>query len=153
MIELDGLHRELGVSLDELVERSRSIELVPLPGVSVKLSRFTEKQMSRANPLKRTVKRRKQHYQTRRRKLRERSRKQLAQYYRFKVRFKDRWQVTLEEWQEMLWPYVGDRGIRLGGYEKDGALTPYTIWIEDNRTGEKLWEGAEERLRQDGYLL
>lgn len=154
MKPVDGLLRELDMGLDELLERSTAIELAPLPGVSVKLSRFTAKQLSRANPLKRVKPgRRKAHYNTRRRKRREASRTMWQMYHRFKQKYGSRWQVTKEDWQEQLWPYVRGRRLRLGSYSRGDNLNIYTVWIEDAQTGEKLWEGAEELLRLNGYSL
>jgi hypothetical protein len=143
------------VRLQALLEASRGIQLPVLPGASVRLSRFTRKQISRANPLKSRKKPRgrpKDHYQTRRKKKRERNRSKWDRYAKYRHRFGARWLLTRDDW-EVLWMYVEGYSLRLGTYERGEAATLESIWVADVKTGRKLWEGAEEKLRQAGVLL
>jgi hypothetical protein len=142
--------------LQALLEASRGIQLRVLPGASVRLSRFTQKQVSRANPLKRTKAkpgRPKDHYQTRRKKKRTRNRSKWDQYAKWKHKFGARWLLTKEDW-DMLWEYIGGYSLRLGTYERGEPVTLESLWIEtgDSVKPARLWEGAEEKLRRLGYI-
>jgi hypothetical protein len=139
--------------LERLLEASRTIVLDTQPLGTVRLSRFTLKQLSRTHRLRAAPKRRrKQHYHTYRRKLREKQHRRVQKYYRLKCKHKGRWQVSLEEWNDILWPYVGEQSIRIGTYDPGAVMTIYSLWIESS-TGERLWEGAEERLRELGATI
>lgn len=139
--------------LERLLLASRTIVLDTLPLGTVRLSRFTLKQLSRQHRLRAAPKRRrKQHYHTYRRKIREKQHLRVKKYYRLKGKHKGRWQISLDEWNDVLWPYVGEQAIRVGTYAPGQQMTIYSLWIESS-TGERLWEGAEERLRELGCIL
>jgi hypothetical protein len=142
------------VRLQALLEASRGIQLRVLPGASVRLSKFTQKQVSRENPLKRKVVKKgrpKAHYQTRRKKKRLRNKSQWDQYASWKHKFGARWLLTKEDW-EQVWMFAEGYSLRLGTYERGEPVTLESLWVE-NSEGTKLWEGAEEKLRRLGMLL
>lgn len=143
------------VRLQALLEASRGIELRVLPGASVRLSKFTLKQISRKRKVVAVKPKRgrpKEHYQTRRRKKRMRNRSKWDQYAKWKHKFGARWLLTREDW-EMLWEYIGGYSLRLGTYERGEPVTLESLWVQEHPKGKRLWEGAEERLRREGVLL
>lgn len=149
--ELPGDDYDPQKRLEELLRAARGIELETLPLSSVKLSRFTLKQISRSRPVKR-VKKKKMHYNTRRKKKRLANNSKRGRYLKFKSLHGEAWKITEEDW-DLVWDFVGDRKFRLGRYSKAEPFTLETIWIEDKISGEKLWEGYEDRLRDMGILL
>lgn len=147
---LPAYHLDPDKRLEELLRASRAIEIERLPLSSVKLSKFTLKQLSREHPI-RPVKRKKQHYNTRRKKAREKSHSENKQYLLHKSRKGEAWQVSREEWG-VLWDYIGGCRYRLGRYSEDEPYSVENLWIE-SKDGKKLWEGYEDRLRRLGMLL
>jgi hypothetical protein len=149
-----------GSRLESLMESSRAIELPRMPGHSVRLSPFSQKQLARRNPVKPgTVRtglvwrkpRTRMSWQTQRKKWREKKRREKAVYARYKRYYAERWQVSPEDWG-WLWLMIDTNRLRLGVYGP-GPVTVENIWIEDIPSGDKRWEGAEEKLRTLGYIL
>jgi hypothetical protein len=149
--------------LERLLEASRGLELRLMPGAGLtRLSRFTLKQMSRK--LKRVPKgskraglvvrrkRRKQHYLTRRKAQRKEDRSCVAMYTGYRLKYKERWQMPREDW-DVLWEYVKDRRFTLRVYPGLNEVRLDSVYCVDNNSGERLWEGLNDRLRELGACI
>ena len=146
----------------ELLEASRGIVIDSTEGYKVKLSKCTLRQLSRANPIRRGCKRSGKHlrkvrqrkaYQTKRKEKRLYNLKLEQQFYQLRQRYGERWQVSKEAWLQEVGPYVEGNRLRVGVYDRKAPVTLENLWIENSRSGAKLWEGAEEQLRRLGYGL
>ena len=160
--KLEGLPPLGDMSLEDLLEASRGIEILVSEGMGIKLSKFTLRQLSRANPIRRGCKRSGKHlrkvrkkkaWQTKRKEKRQYNLKLEQQFYQLRNRYGDRWQVSKESWLQEVGPYVEGNRLRVGVYDRKAPVTLENLWIENSRTGAKLWEGAEERMRLLGYTI
>ena len=160
--KLEGLPPLGDMSLEDLLEASRGIEILVSEGMGIKLSKFTLRQLSRANPIRRGCKRSGKHlrkvrkkkaWQTKRKEKRQYNLKLEQQFYQLRNRYGDRWQVSKEGWLQEVGPYVEGNRLRVGVYDRKAPVTLENLWIENSRTGAKLWEGAEERMRLLGYTI
>lgn len=149
-------------SLEALLEESKTIQLLRTEGHTVRLSRFTLRQLSRANKIRSGYKRsggrlkkvkQKKAWQTKRKEKRKYNQKLEQYFYRYQHRYGVRWQVTMDSWLQEVGPLVEGYRLRIGVYEKEAPMTLENLWFEDSRSGEKLWEGAEERLRLLGHIV
>lgn len=158
-------HPDQYMSLQALLERSRGISIPTLEGSGVRLSRFTQKQISRAHRVKPGTRRKGKHLRkiVRRRhplSTRRVKREWQREYHRsprrkfWELRKKkghEQWLITEEEWAE-IWDLLGTHSFEVRRYEDDKPFTKYNIYIYD-KSGKKLYEGAEEALRDIGALL
>lgn len=158
-------HLDPDLALQALLERSRGVVLEVLPGASTKLSRFTLKQIARANPIRegsrrsglrlRKVGRRKLTARQKRARTLKRDRARLREPMRIyslrKTRYKDQWQISPEDWLNVL-DWVGTTQCTFGRYWTDKPWTIYNLHIT-SLEGRSLFEGADEYLRSVGYTL
>jgi hypothetical protein len=160
-------HLDGYVSLEELVERSRGIQLPKVEGATVKLSRFTQKQLSRRNRVRpgtkrkgkhlRAVKKRpRRHYKTalkvRREWQREYHRSPRRKFWELrKKKGPEQWLLTEEEWAD-IWDLIGTHEFEVRRYEEDKPFTKYNLYIFAP-DGTKLYEGYEEQLRDIGAIV
>jgi hypothetical protein len=160
--ELPPLRPLVEDSVESLLEASRGIVLEGIEGYGIKLSKFTRKQLSRANPIRNGSRRsglhlrkvkKKMAWQTKRKKKREYNRTARQQYHQLKLRFGLRWAITLEVWLDEVAPYLEGYRVKVGVYDKEAPVDIENLWVSDKTSGAKLWEGAEERLRRLGYML
>lgn len=157
-------HPDQFMSLQRLLEASRGISIPSLEGSGVRLSKFTKKQLSRANRVKpgarrsgkhlRKIVRRRHPLATRRVKRewqREYHRSPRRKYWELrKKKGPAQWLITEEEWAD-IWDLLGTHSFEVRRYEDDKPFTKYNLYIY-NKSG-KLYEGAEEQLRDLGALL
>ncbi len=61
--------------------------------------------------------------------------------------------MSKQDWLQEVGPYVEGNRLRVGVYDRKAPVTLENLWIENSRSGAKLWEGAEEQLRRLGYSL
>jgi hypothetical protein len=146
-------------------ERSRGIQLGRLPGSTVRLSNFTKKQIARKvrlvpdkvrsglrlRPAKRRVA-----WQTVRKQDREWQRKNYdtprRRYWKYSRENAGDWEITKEEWGD-IWDLLGTPRIALRRYDPSIPYTKYNLYIEELKTGRKLYEGVEELMRELGYIV
>jgi hypothetical protein len=153
------------VRLEALLERSRGVLLPKVEGATIRLSKFSKKQLSRRVKVRpgavrkglrlRTVKSRpKRHYKSEMKAQREWQRKyhRSARRKFWELRKKkgpDQWLVTEDEWND-IWELLGTWRFTVLRYDDSAPYTKYNLYIFD-KSG-KLYEGAEEHLRDLGYL-
>jgi hypothetical protein len=151
--------------LDELVKQSKTVLLPKVEGSTIRLSKFSKKQLSRRvkvrpgtkrhGKLLRTVKSRpKRHYKSEMKAQREWQRKyhRSARRKFWELRKKkgpDQWLVTEDEWND-IWELLGTWRFTVLRYDDSAPYTKYNLYIFD-KSG-KLYEGAEEQLRDMGYI-
>jgi hypothetical protein len=156
------------VRLDELLRASRGIVLPRVEGSTVKLSKFTKKQLSRRNKVRpgtvrkgkhlRTVKKRpKRHYKTALKVRREwqRAYHRSARRKFWELRKKkgpSEWQVSEAEWND-IWELLDTPDFEVRRYEEDKPFTKYNLYIYQRSDMKKLYEGYEEQLRDIGAIL
>jgi hypothetical protein len=154
------------VRLQALVERSRGIVLPKIEGSTIRLSKFTKKQLSRANKVRPgTVKRgrrlfkrkRKRHHLTTRRVRREWQREYhrspRRKFWELRKKKGEDWQVREDEWNE-IWDLLGGcTSFEVRRYEEDKPFTKYNLYIYRRSDKHKLYEGKEEELRDIGAIL
>jgi hypothetical protein len=154
------------VRLQALLEASRGIQLPKVEGSTIKLSKFTKKQLSRRNKVRpgtvrkgkhlRVVKKRpRRHYKTALKVRREwqRAYHRSARRKFWELRKKkgaEQWLITEEEWAD-IWDLLGTHSFEVRRYEEDKPFTKYNLYIFTLK-GVKLYEGYEEQLRDLGYL-
>lgn len=157
-------HEDTDLSLEELLELSRGIQLETLPGASTRLSRFTLKQISRANKIAdgkrrsgkklKKINNPKKAWQTQRKRKRTNQRKAYdtpkRRWWEKNRRYGAEWGISIEEWGD-IWEMVGTPRFRIGRYDSEKPWTKYNLYVESN-SGEKLYEGTEEYLRDKGYI-
>jgi hypothetical protein len=153
------------VRLQALLGASRGIVLPTVEGSTVRLSKFTKKQLSRRNKVRpgtvrkgltlRTTKRRpRRHYKTalkvRREWQREYHRSARRKFWELRKKKGPDWQVTEDEWNE-IWDLLGTWRFEVRRYEEDKPFTKYNLFVFAP-DGRKLYEGAEEYLRELGMI-
>ena len=152
--------------LQALLERSRGIQLRQVEGSTVRLSKFTKKQLSRRNKVRpgtvrrgrhlRTIKKRpKRHYKTalkvRREWQREYHRSARRKFWELrKKKGPTEWAITEDEWNE-IWDLLGTWRFEVRRYDEDKPFTKYNLFVY-SPDGVKLYEGSEEQLRDIGYI-
>lgn len=73
-------------------------------------------------------------------------------YWKYSRRWGMDWEVGKEDWED-IWYMVGTPRVTLGRYDESLPFTKYNLYIEELKTGKKLYEGMEELMRHLGYIL
>lgn len=163
--ELPGFHLDLDRLAGERRERSRALQLGRLPGSTVRLSEFSKKQLARKvrlvpgarrSGLRLRKPRTKRAWQTKRAYERRWQKKnydsERRRYWKYSHEWRSEWAVSEEEWSE-IWYLIGTPRIALRRYDVGLPFTKYNLYIEELKTTRRLYEGAEELMRELGYIV
>lgn len=174
---LETMAKVTSIDLD-LLEAARNARLSPREKVLRDLeSQGTKGRMTKIK--KRGPGRPKVHWKARKRKHRESRRKWEREHYRevgrprrlakmgdalgsgdwfsyCQVSWKSNAQkveMTKAQWDEKIAPHVGDRRPVVFRYDKEGTISLYNVLVKDSDTREVLYDGQEQKMKDEGFAL